>query len=110
MPKRPPHPPTAEVRIPVFPLTGALLLPFAQRPLNIFEPRYHRDGRHALAGDRLIGLIQPEDTRGKPAGAGAAAEDRHLGRLTHWEENGEAATSSFSKGMCRFEFVKELPC
>ena len=26
--------------IPVFPLTGALLLPYGQLPLNIFEPRY----------------------------------------------------------------------
>ena len=26
--------------IPIFPLTGALLLPSGQLPLNIFEPRY----------------------------------------------------------------------
>ena len=26
--------------IPVFPLSGALLLPRGQMPLNIFEPRY----------------------------------------------------------------------
>ena len=26
--------------IPVFPLNGALLLPYGQLPLNVFEPRY----------------------------------------------------------------------
>ncbi len=62
----------------MFPLSGALLLPFSHRPLNIFEPRYVEMVDHALAGNRLIGLIQPEDTvRGKPARPRAAAEDRH---------------------------------
>ena len=47
--------------VPVFPLAGALLLPYAHRPLNIFEPRYVEMVDAALRGNRLIGLIQPED-------------------------------------------------
>ena len=47
--------------IPVFPLTGALLLPRGQLPLNIFEPRYLAMVDDALrAGHRLIGMIQPD--------------------------------------------------
>ena len=50
----------AEV-IPVFPLTGALLLPRGQLPLNIFEPRYLAMIDDALRdGHRLIGMIQPD--------------------------------------------------
>ena len=45
--------------VPVFPLSGALLLPSGQLPLNIFEPRYLAMVDAALAGDRLIGMIQP---------------------------------------------------
>ena len=45
--------------IPVFPLSGALLLPRAELPLNIFEPRYLAMVNHALSTDRLIGIIQP---------------------------------------------------
>ena len=45
--------------IPVFPLSGALLLPRAELPLNIFEPRYLAMVDHALSDDRLIGIIQP---------------------------------------------------
>ena len=55
----------------VFPLPGALLLPHAELPLNIFEPRYLAMVSDALAGDRLIGMIQPDiedaDLSGSPA-------------------------------------------
>ncbi len=47
--------------LPLFPLPGALLLPRGQLPLNIFEPRYLRMIDAALAGSRLIGMIQPQD-------------------------------------------------
>jgi len=47
--------------IPVFPLEGALLLPRGQIPLNVFEPRYLAMVDDALAGTRIIGLIQPEE-------------------------------------------------
>ena len=46
-------------RIPVFPLSGALLLPAGQMPLNIFEPRYLALVDHAMATDRIIGMVQP---------------------------------------------------
>ena len=47
--------------IPVFPLPAALLLPRAEMPLNIFEPRYLAMIDDALRdGHRLIGMIQPD--------------------------------------------------
>jgi uncharacterized protein len=46
--------------IPVFPLPGALLLPRARLPLNIFEPRYLAMLDDTLKTEhRLIGMIQP---------------------------------------------------
>ena len=44
--------------IPVFPLGGAILLPRGQLPLNIFEPRYLNMVDDAMAGDRMIGMVQ----------------------------------------------------
>ena len=41
-------------RIPLFPLAGAILLPRAQLPLHIFEPRYRDMVRDALAGQGRI--------------------------------------------------------
>ena len=46
--------------IPLFPLSGALLLPHGHLPLNIFEPRYLSMTEDALSSGRLIGIIQPE--------------------------------------------------
>jgi uncharacterized protein len=46
--------------IPVFPLPGALLLPRARLPLNIFEPRYLAMLEDTLkTSHRLIGMVQP---------------------------------------------------
>ena len=47
-------------KIPIFPLTGAVLFPGTQLPLNIFEPRYVQMIDDALASPgRLLGMIQP---------------------------------------------------
>lgn len=45
--------------IPVFPLTGVLLLPDGSLPLNIFEPRYIAMIDHAMRNGRLVGMVQP---------------------------------------------------
>ena len=45
--------------IPVFPLAGALLLPEAELPLNIFEPRYLSMIGDTMTGGRVIGIVQP---------------------------------------------------
>jgi len=45
--------------LPVFPLTGTLMLPGTYLPLNIFEERYLNMVRDALEGDGRIGMIQP---------------------------------------------------
>jgi len=49
--------------IPVFPLTGSLLLPGNLLPLNIFETRYRNLVADALEGEQLIGMVQPLNPR-----------------------------------------------
>jgi Lon protease-like protein len=95
--------------IPVFPLSGALLLPFAQRPLNVFEPRYVAMVDAVLGGDRLIGLIQPADTSEEsPRGRAPLQKVGCLGRLTHFEEAGDDRYFVILEGVCRFEVKAEL--
>ena len=48
------------MRVSIFPLPGAVLLPGLQLPLHIFEPRYRALVADALARDRRIGMIQPQ--------------------------------------------------
>ena len=108
--KRPQSPTDIPASVPIFPLTGALLLPYARRPLNIFEPRYLEMIDHALKSDRLIGLIQPRDTTEEsPQGAVPVQKIGTIGRITHFEEMEESRYFVILEGVCRFEFVKEMP-
>ncbi len=107
--RRPTSPADLPAAIPLFPLSGALLLPYSHRPLNVFEPRYVEMVDTALAGNRLIGLIQPEDTSEEsPRGRAPLQTIGTVGRLTHWEENGEGRYFIILEGVARFELVSEL--
>ena len=52
-------------QIPVFPLSGVLLLPSGNLPLNIFEPRYISMINYSLSHNKLIGMIQPKNENSK---------------------------------------------
>lgn len=109
MVKRPTAPAELPKSVPIFPLSGALLLPFSHRPLNIFEPRYIEMVDAALRGDRLIGLIQPEDTSEEsPRGRSPLQAIGCLGRLTHFEESGEGRYFIILEGVTRFRLMHEL--
>lgn len=106
---RPTSPADLPQSISMFPLSGGLLLPFSHRPLNVFEPRYVEMVDAALAGNRLIGLIQPQDTSEEsPRGRAPLQKIGTVGRLIHWEENGEGRYFIILEGLTRFELVSEL--
>ena len=92
--------------LPIFPLPGTIVLPRADLPLNVFEPRYLNLVADALAGSRLVGMIQPD-----PDGGG----ERHLcrtgcaGRITQYRETADGRIEMILSGVCRFELGEELP-
>ncbi len=94
-------------RIPVFPLAGALLLPRADLPLNVFEPRYLAMVDHALSGDRLIGMIQPAAAEAS-ADAPALMKVGCVGRITSWAETPDDRMMITLTGVSRFQIVDEL--
>jgi len=93
--------------IPVFPLDGALLLPRAALPLNIFEPRYLNMIDDVMAGDRIIGMVQTKsgDQRTHPV----LAEVGCAGRITSYAETGDGRYLITLTGICRFRVTTELP-
>jgi uncharacterized protein len=93
--------------IPVFPLTGALLLPRGQIPLNIFEPRYLAMIDDVLKSDRVIGLIQPADEASESA-APALLPVGCAGRLTQFAETGDGRYLITLTGIARFRVVEEI--
>lgn len=94
--------------IPVFPLSGVLLLPGARLPLNIFEPRYLNMVRDAIAGPRIIGMTQP---RAEEADQGSAAiyETGCAGRITAFNETEDGRYLITLVGLIRFSVQRELP-
>jgi Lon protease-like protein len=94
-------------RVPVFPLSGALLLPRADLPLNIFEPRYLAMIDHAMSSDRLIGMIQPAPDQGD-AGAPALMKVGCVGRITSYAETPDNRMVITLTGVSRFQLVEEL--
>lgn len=112
-----PAPPTRlPEQVPVFPLTGVLLLPGMHLPLHIFEPRYRNMVRDALAGERCIGMIQPlvprQDNRPPPDAEPENPELYGVGCLGFIEEAQEAEDGRYLislKGLSRFAVKEELP-
>jgi Lon protease-like protein len=92
--------------IPVFPLDGALLLPNSVLPLQIFEPRYLNMVDDAMAGARVIGMIQ---TRGEgPRDRPDLVEVGCAGRITSYSETGDGKYLIALTGVCRFRVGREL--
>ena len=103
--------------IPVFPLTGVLLLPAGKLPLNIFEPRYLAMVRDALSDrQRIIGMLQPltpdaDDNRG-PTGSDRSEPQLYktgcAGRITSFTEAEDGRYLLTLSGVCRFEIAEEI--
>lgn len=105
--------------IPVFPLTGSLLLPGTLLPLNVFEPRYRNMVADALEEGMHIGMIQPVvprlDNFGvllDPTEVERAPELYGVGcagRIDRSEVQPDGRYEIVLRGICRFRIREELP-
>src|SRR3990170_6054116 len=91
-------------RLPIFPLSGAILFPGLQLPLHIFEPRYKALVGSALARDRRIAMLQPQ----------AAGENAPLfavgcvGKIGEVEALEDGRYNIVLSGEARFRVLREL--
>lgn len=95
-------------QIAMFPLAGALLLPNGQMPLNIFEPRYVAMLDDAIAGDRLIGMIQPVFDAPHGSEHPALCNVGCIGRIVQFAETGDGRYLVTLSGISRFRVLEEL--
>src|SRR5690348_14541877 len=94
--------------LPIFPLTGVVLLPHSALPLNVFEPRYLAMVDDALSGNRLVGMIQPTESeenvlKPKLSDVGCA------GRIISFRETEDNRYLITLAGVCRFRVKEEIP-
>lgn len=105
------------VELPLFPLTGSLLLPGNWLPLNVFEPRYVEMVEDVMEGDGCIGMIQPvvprQDNRPDPERPQPERPDLYqvgcAGRIARCEAQDDGRYLILLKGLSRFRVVEELP-
>jgi hypothetical protein len=94
--------------LPIFPLSGVLLLPRGKLPLNIFEPRYLAMTEDAIKSDRLIGMVQPME-EGAAGDQPAVFPIGCAGRITQFSETEDGRCLITLTGLCRFRIERELP-
>jgi len=94
------------LRVPLFPLPGAILFPRSQIPLHIFEPRYREMVKDAIDGPGRIAMIQPhrldDDNQAPLYSAGC------IGELVGIEELDDGRFNIVLHGSNRFRLVREV--
>lgn len=79
----------------LFPLSGTVLLPGSDLPLNIFEPRYLNMIDDALKAERLIGMVQELED-------GSLTKIGGLGRIIQFAEMEDGRYMVVLRGLKRF--------
>jgi Lon protease-like protein len=97
-------------RLPVFPLQGAILLPRATLPLNVFEPRYLQMLEDVMSTARVLCIVQPEACE-EESPAGKAVTLRRVGcvgRVTSYQEMDDGRMQITLTGVARCALVGEV--
>ena len=94
--------------IPVLPLSNFIIFPKTTVPLNIFEPRYIEMIDESMKTNKLIGMIQPKNTKNSQVNIPSLHEIGCLGKITSFKETGDGRYMIDLKGIVRFKIFKEL--
>jgi Lon protease-like protein len=95
--------------LPIFPLSGVILLPNGRLPLNIFEPRYLSMILDSLASGRMIGMIQPQEKNNESQKEIMSLyETGCVGRIISFDEVEDDRLLIALVGVCRFQVKSEI--
>ena len=93
--------------IPVFPLSNFIIFPNTTVPLNIFEPRYLDMINDSMKSDKLIGMIQPKNSKDEN-GIPKLHDVGCLGKITRFRETEDGRYLIELKGKIRFQIINEI--
>ena len=91
----------------VFPLSNFIIFPNTTVPLNIFEPRYLDMINDSMKSDKLIGMIQPKNSKNEN-GIPKLYDVGCLGKITSFRETEDGRYLIELKGKIRFKIVNEI--
>ncbi len=93
-------------KIPIFPLSNFIIFPKTSVPLNIFEPRYLEMIDESMKTNKLIGMIQPKNS--KSDNNSDLYNVGCLGKIVSFKETEDKRYLIELKGISRFEIIKEI--
>ena len=94
--------------ISVFPLSNFIIFPKTTVPLNIFEPRYIDMINDSMKANKLIGMIQPKNSKKSQLNVPELHEVGCLGKITSFKETDNGRCLVDLKGIIRFKIIKEI--
>ena len=89
------------MKIPIFPLNGAILFPKTNLPLNIFEDRYIDMINYSLSHNRFIGMVQQKENN-ELYNIGC------YGKITVFNETSDKRYLINLEGINCFKIIKEV--
>ena len=108
MPAFHPHYEDLPAEIPIFPLSGALLLPEGRLPLNIFEPRYLAMVEDALGAGRMLGMVQGDPSLPRRGADSQTYRVGCLGRISSFSEAEDGRLLITLTGVIRYRIAEEI--
>ena len=93
--------------ISVFPLSNFIIFPKTTVPLNIFEPRYLDMVNDSMKSNKLIGMIQPKNSKDKN-GIPKLHDVGCLGKIMSFRETEVGRYLIELKGKIRFKIINEV--
>ncbi len=93
-------------KIPIFPLSNFIIFPKTSVPLNIFEPRYIDMVDDSMSTNKLIGMIQPKNS--KKNDEFELYNIGCMGKIISFKETEDKRYLIELKGITRFEIIREI--
>ena len=91
--------------IPIFPLSNAIFFPKTNLPLNIFEKRYIQLVNDCIKGERIFGMVQPQNSL---TSAKEVYKVGCLGKITNFNETNDKRLLITLFGVTRFKIKEEI--
>ena len=95
-------------KIAVFPLSNFIIFPKTSVPLNIFEPRYIDMINDSMKSDKLIGMIQPKNSKNENNHIPELHEVGCVGKITSFKDTQDGRFLIELKGVIRFQILREI--
>jgi Lon protease-like protein len=91
----------------IFPLSNFIIFPKTTVPLNIFEPRYIDMINDSMSSNKLIGMIQPKNSKENNE-LPQLYDIGCMGKITSFKENDNGQFLIELKGVIRFQIINEI--